>query len=61
MALLLIAVISATGTNASLFLILNHLGHFAGDVFWANLTMLGDGAVALALILPSIRRSPRRF
>jgi membrane-associated phospholipid phosphatase len=55
------AIIQFTGSNESLFLALNHLGHTAGDVCWTNLTILGDGAVALALILPSIRRSPRRF
>jgi membrane-associated phospholipid phosphatase len=60
-ALLLIVIIYVTGSNQSLFLALNHLGHAAGDVCWTNLTILGDGAVALALILPSIRRSPRRF
>jgi membrane-associated phospholipid phosphatase len=60
-ALLLVVVIYITGTNYSLFLLLNHLGHIAGDAFWVNLTILGDGAIVLVSILPSIRRSPRRF
>jgi membrane-associated phospholipid phosphatase len=60
-ALFLMIVVYVTGTNHSLFLPLNHLGHIAGDGFWANLTILGDGAVALVSILPVIRRSPRRF
>jgi membrane-associated phospholipid phosphatase len=61
LSLLLLAAIVATGANQALFLLLNRTGHLAGDNFWLNLTMLGDGAVALALVLPAIRRSPRCF
>jgi membrane-associated phospholipid phosphatase len=60
-AALLAAVIAATGTNHSLFLMLNHAGHRLGENFWVNLTLLGDGAVALAVVLPCIRRSPQCF
>jgi membrane-associated phospholipid phosphatase len=60
-AALLFAVIAATGTNQSLFLLLNHPGHRLGDRFWVNLTLMGDGAVALALVLPCIKRSPQCF
>jgi membrane-associated phospholipid phosphatase len=60
-ALLLLAVLAATGANRSLFLLLNHAGHVFGDNFWVNLTLLGDGAVALALVLPCIKRSPQCF
>jgi membrane-associated phospholipid phosphatase len=60
-ALLLMAVVYVTGSNQSLFLMLNRVGHFAGDFWWVNLTILGDGAIALALVLPSIRKSPQRF
>ncbi|MDB5769824.1 MAG: hypothetical protein JWM42_198 [Burkholderia sp.] len=60
-ALLLIVVIYITNGNESLFLALNHLGQLLGDDCWANLTILGDGAVATALVLPFIRRYPRRF
>lgn len=60
-AALLLAAIAITGTNHSLFLLLNHAGHPLGDNFWLNLTMLGDGAVALALVLPSIKRAPQCF
>ncbi len=59
--LLLLAAIAVTGANQRLFLVLNHAGHAAGDNFWVNLTLLGDGAVALALIVPCIKRSPRCF
>jgi membrane-associated phospholipid phosphatase len=60
-ALALAAVIVATGTNRPLFLWLNHRGHIVGDLVWFHLTMLGDGAMALALVLPGIRRAPRLF
>jgi membrane-associated phospholipid phosphatase len=60
-AVVLFAVIAATGANHSLFLMLNHAGHRFGENFWVNLTLLGDGAVGLALVLPCIKRSPRCF
>jgi membrane-associated phospholipid phosphatase len=60
-AALLFAVIVATGSDHSLFLLLNHAGHRLGVNLWVNLTLLGDGAVALALVLPCIRRSPQCF
>jgi membrane-associated phospholipid phosphatase len=56
-----LAAIVAAGTNHTLFLLLNHAGHALGEHFWVNLTMLGDGAVALALVLPCIKRSPQCF
>jgi membrane-associated phospholipid phosphatase len=60
-ALVLVAAILATGSNRALFLWLNHGGHAVGDLVWFHLTMLGDGAMALALVLPCIRRAPRLF
>ena len=60
-ALALVAGILATDTNRALFLWLNHGGRGVGDPVWFHLTMLGDGAVALALVLPWIRRAPRLF
>lgn len=60
-ALALVAAILATGSNRPLFLWLNHRGHALGDLAWFHLTMLGDGAMALALVLPCIRRAPRQF
>lgn len=59
--LLLLGIVLATGSNESLFLWLNHGGHRLGTGLWLQLTMLGDGAVALALVLPCIRRAPRCF
>ncbi|MCS0631974.1 phosphatase PAP2 family protein [Telluria mixta] len=60
-ALALVAGILATDTNRALFLWLNHGGQAVGDPVWFHLTMLGDGAVALALVLPWIRRAPHLF
>jgi membrane-associated phospholipid phosphatase len=51
----------ATGSNRSLFLWLNHGGHVLDANVWLHLTMLGDGGVALALVLPAIRRAPQAF
>lgn len=61
LAVLLFVAIAMSGSNQELFLVLNHGGHAYGSALWANLTMLGDGAVALALVLPCIKRTPERF
>lgn len=60
-ALALAGLVLATGANRGAFLWLNQGGHALGTGVWLHLTMLGDGAVALALVVPAIRRSPRRF
>ena len=60
-ALILIAIISLANLNQTVFLTLNHAGQIFGNLWWANVTILGDGAVTLALILLVIRRSPRSF
>lgn len=60
-ALLLFAAIALSGANQRLFLLFNHAGHALGENVWVNLTLLGDGAVALALVLPCIKRSPQCF
>jgi membrane-associated phospholipid phosphatase len=59
--LALLALLLATGVDHGVFLALNHAGHALGPLFWLHLTMLGDGAVALALVLPCIRRAPQCF
>jgi membrane-associated phospholipid phosphatase len=59
--LLLVIVLAASTANKAVFVLLNHAGHVLGDRLWLHLTMLGDGAVALALVVPAIRRSPRIF
>jgi len=50
--------IVATASNQSLFLLINRLGPPTGDFLWANITVLGDTLVALALCLPLWRRRP---
>ena len=59
--LALLALVLITDSNRTAFLVLNHAGHPFGTRFWLNLTMLGDGAVALALVLTCIRRAPHCF
>jgi membrane-associated phospholipid phosphatase len=48
----------ATATNQSLFLSINRLGPLTSDFLWANITVIGDTLVALALCLPLWRRRP---
>ncbi len=45
--------------NVSVFLALNHLSQFTGELLWANLTIFGDGLVALVLSLAFAGRRPR--
>lgn len=48
-----------SGINQDAFLWLNGWGHGQfSAIFWANATLLGDGAVALALFSPFVRRHP---
>ena len=60
-ALIALFALWVTGSDRSLFLALNHVGHAAGTDLWACLTILGDGAVSMILILPAIRRAPKQF
>ena len=52
-----IAILGA-GENQRLFLALNALAPVTGDLFWANVTILGDAAVVLAIGLAFWRRRP---
>lgn len=58
LALLALLGIVASGSNRELFLSLNQLSAFGGDGLWAHITVLGDGAVVLALLLPWWKRRP---
>lgn len=58
LALLLLAVVYASGSNRTLFLALNQLSTYSGDAVWAQLTVMGDTAVILALLLPWWRKRP---
>lgn len=58
LALLLFVVIYLSGSNHALFLFLNHLSAYSGDSVWAQLTVMGDTAIILALLLPWWRKRP---
>jgi len=60
-ALAALGLILASGSNHALFLMLNRAGSVLGDQAWLLLTMFGDGAIALVLVLPIIRRAPNCF
>ena len=57
-ALLGAAALVITGANERVFMLLNQLAPATGGTLWANLTILGDGTVALALCLALARRRP---
>jgi len=57
--LCLIFVIQLSGTNRSLFFLLNELAAGFGDKFWSLLTCLANGLVAFVLLLPWIHRKPQ--
>ncbi|MGW8268348.1 MAG: phosphatase PAP2 family protein [Longimicrobiales bacterium] len=59
-AMVLLAWVELAGENESLFRFFNGLPHFTGSLFWANVTILGDGLVCAVLFLPWIRRHPER-
>jgi membrane-associated phospholipid phosphatase len=60
-AVLALVIIAWSGSNRVLFLWLNHRGHALGTLPWMHFSMFGDGAIALALVFPLIRRAPRLF
>jgi len=47
-----------TGNNTTYFLALNGLSNYTGDALWAHLTVLGDTAVAMAVLLAFAGRKP---
>ena len=53
------AVVLTLNVDVSLVFDLTSWTEFTGDAFWANTTVLGDGAVAAALMLPFVGRKPR--
>lgn len=56
LALLAAAALLALDANRSVFIALNAIGPRTGDTLWAQITILGDTTVALALCLPLWRR-----
>jgi len=57
-ALLLMIAVYASGSNRAIFLFLNHFSTYSGDALWARLTVFGDTAVILAVLLPWWRKRP---
>lgn len=58
LALVGMLVLAVTDSNERVFLWLNALGPASSDALWANITILGDTTVALALCLLLARRRP---
>jgi len=52
------AILLASGENRQVFFLVNSIGPRTSDELWANITILGDTTVALALCLPLWRRRP---
>ena len=50
--------IALTGANQSLFLFLNKALYFQPETIWINVTLFGDAAMTLVLILPLINKRP---
>lgn len=59
--LVALAALLVADANRALFLYINRAGRALGQDVWLELTLLGDGAVALILLLPLVRRAPQRF
>jgi membrane-associated phospholipid phosphatase len=49
------------GLDQSLFFFFNSLSRATGPALWAHVTILGDGLVCAALLLPWVRRHPERI
>jgi membrane-associated phospholipid phosphatase len=49
------------GLDPSLFFFFNGLSRATGPALWAHVTILGDGLVCAALLLPWVRRHPERI
>jgi membrane-associated phospholipid phosphatase len=58
-ALILAALIYLSDSNLTLFLKINSLSKYTGNMFWAVLTFFSDGLVSFIILLPWIRRKPR--
>lgn len=57
-ALFMLIAVYASGSNRAIFLVLNHFSAFGGDALWACLTVLGDTAIVLAVLLPWWHKRP---
>ena len=57
-ALITMLIIGLTGSNRPLFLILNHALYFKPEDIWINVTLYGDAAMVMILMLPLIKNHP---
>ncbi|BCB27181.1 hypothetical protein SKTS_20670 [Sulfurimicrobium lacus] len=57
-ALLTLIAVYASGSNRAIFLFFNHFSVYSGDALWARITVFGDTAVILAVLLPWWRKRP---
>src|ERR1017187_10292495 len=58
-ALLAFVILLLTKSNIAVFEFLNHHMAQTGDLWWGNLTLLGDTALALMFVLPLFGRRPQ--
>ncbi len=58
LALFGIVLLLISHTNSALFIFLNTHVSGLGDTFWSHVTVLGDTAIALLLVLPLVVRKP---
>ncbi len=58
-AVLAFAILLVTNSNRAVFEFLNHHMAQTGDLWWGDLTLLGDTAIALMFVLPLFGRRPK--
>lgn len=57
-ALIAMSIIGITGTNQPLFLYLNHALYIPIESIWINITLYGDAAMVMVLMLPLTAKRP---
>ena len=61
LALVLLGIVEIARLDEPLFFFFNAFPDVTGPLFWANVTILGDGLVCAVLLLPWIRRRTEVF
>lgn len=57
-ALTAMLIIGLTGSNQPLFLFLNDILYFQPEDIWINITLYGDGAMVMIMMLPLVKKHP---
>ena len=57
-ALTAMLIIGISGSNRPLFLFLNHAIYFKPEDIWINITLYGDGAMVMIMMLPLVKSHP---